>query len=161
MLVATEAGGSPPTSGDTPVIPRPVFCGSAWLFVRGWAVGRLGGKLGGKLGGWAVGIGAILRDAIDAGVLDVVLRLLFWRSQLPARSKTRPNPIIFAKKSNIRQRPPPPLNGGQAVQISSPKRQHPSSSSWVLFANKILQTGRMHVVGPVRDLAGMVPGIGG
>ena len=36
-----------------------------------------------------------------------------------------------------------------------------SSSSWVLFANKILQIGRMHVVGPVRDLAGMVPGIGG
>ena len=34
----------------------------------------------------------------------------------------------------------------------------PSSSSWVLFANKILQIGRMHVVGPVRDLAGMVPG---
>ena len=36
-----------------------------------------------------------------------------------------------------------------------------ASSSWVLFANKILQIGRMHVVGPVRDLAGMVPGIGG
>ena len=35
------------------------------------------------------------------------------------------------------------------------------SSSWVLFVNKIQQIGRMHVVSPVRDLAGMMPGIGG